>query len=381
MKRLLFILSCWFAIHAVLAQDQPLVITDDMLNSEYCQYLDSAATERFLNEDYAAAWWLKSTQAEILLRMKGEKDKEYISCLGMQARILYRLGKIDETVDMAQKTVTLWGANVGTDDENYAIFLDNLSLYQAKAGKVEQALDNGKKALKVYEDLLKNDGDLAAILIHCAEYCHDLALFDEAIKYQLRALSIIKELGGELSDDYINELEYLKLYYTAKGDSKNVEKLESRLASLRERAKDRFNLKELATAEGCREHRHEALACAKYLLSTAVDDPQHKAVSTYLMTWSTNTADVSIDIDERLAGVMKTRTDITYYVTAFLAASVEYCLENKVKTLDAEAYLSVIRKLMAYYEANREKTGKNDQLESWLDADVKGSLKEMLERK
>ena len=381
MKRLLFILSCWFTAHAVLAQDQPLAITNDMLNKEYCHFLDSAATERFQNEDYAAAWRLNATQAEILLRMNGEKDEDYIRCLGMQSRILYRLGKIEETIAVAQKTVTLWGDNVGTDNDYYAIFLDNLSLYQAKGGKVEQALDNGKKALKVYEDLLRNDGDLAAILIHCAEYCHNLELYDDAIKYQLRALSIIKELGGELSDDYISELEYLKLYYSDKGDRQNVEKLENRLSHLREKAKDRFNLKDLETAEGCREHIHEALACAKYLLNTSVDDPQHKNISSYLLAWSTNSADVSIEIDERLAGVMKIRTDITYYVTAFLAASIEYCIENKVKALDEEAYLSVIKRLLAYYVANREKTGKNDQLESWLEADANGSLKEMLKKK
>ncbi len=360
MKRLLFILSCWFTAHAVLAQDQPLAITNDMLNKEYCHFLDSAATERFQNEDYAAAWRLNATQAEILLRMNGEKDEDYIRCLGMQSRILYRLGKIEETIAVAQKTVTLWGDNVGTDNDYYAIFLDNLSLYQAKGGKVEQALDNGKKALKVYEDLLRNDG---------------------AIKYQLRALSIIKELGGELSDDYISELEYLKLYYSDKGDRQNVEKLENRLSHLREKAKDRFNLKDLETAEGCREHIHEAFACAKYLLNTSVDDPQHKNISSYLLAWSTNSADVSIEIDERLAGVMKIRTDITYYVTAFLAASIEYCIENKVKALDEEAYLSVIKRLLAYYVANREKTGKNDQLESWLEADANGSLKEMLKKK
>ena len=381
MKRLLFILGCWLTVHVALAQDQPLAITNDMLNTEYCHFLDSAATERFLNNDYAAAWRLNATQAEILLRMNGEKDEDYIRCLGMQSRILYRLGKIEETIAVAQKTVTLWGDNMGTDNEYYAIFLDNLSLYQAKAGKVEQALDNGKKALKVYEDLLRNDGDLAAILIHCAEYCHDLGLFDDAIKYQLRALSIIKEQNGELSEDYLSELEYLKLYYTDKGDRQNVEKLDRRLAQLREKAKDRFNLKDLETVEGCHEHNPEALACAKYLLNTTVDDSQHKNISSYLLAWSTTSADVSIVIDERLAGLMKTQTDITYYVTAFLAASIEYCLENKVKTLDEEAYLSVIRRLLAYYVANREKTGKNDQMESLLEADANGSLKEMLKKK
>ena len=33
MKRLLFILGCWFTVHAALAQDQPLAITDDMLKN------------------------------------------------------------------------------------------------------------------------------------------------------------------------------------------------------------------------------------------------------------------------------------------------------------------------------------------------------------
>ena len=52
-----------------------------------------------------------------------------------------------------------------------------------------------------------------------------------------------------------------------------------------------------------------------------------------------------------------------------------------MKALDEEAYLSVIKRLLAYYVANREKTGKNDQLESWLEADANGSLKEMLKKK
>ena len=381
MKRLLFILGCWFTVHAALAQDQPLAITDDMLNENYCHYLDSIATERFVNEDYAAAWRLKSTQTEILLRMNGERDEGYIHCLGMQSRILYRLGKVDEAIETAQKTVTLWGNSVGTDNDYYAIFLDNLSLYQAKGGKEEQALDNCKKAVKVYENLLRNDGDMAVILVHCAEYSHALGLYDDAIKYQLRALSIIKELDGELSDLYISELEYLKLYYDSKGDRQNVDKLDNRLTQLRERAKDRFNLKELQTVEGCHDHNPEALTCAKYLLNTAVDDSRRNTVVAYLMAWSVSSADVSIDIDERLSKLMNTRSDITNYITAFLAAAVEYCLENKVKVLDEDAYLSLIRRLMAYYVANREKTGKNDQLESWLEADANGSLKEMLKKK
>lgn len=359
----IFFALLWaFGIHA----QNNISVTPEMLSEAYCEQLDSMTRVMFGEKQYENALQLKLRQTEILKQMKGENDPEYIKSLGFLPRIYSRVNQIDKAIETTGKTVELWGKYVSDKDDMYAIFLDNLSLYQASAGKNKEALQNGLKALGVYERLLVNDGDMAAILMHCAEYSWAEGKMDDAVKYELRALDILKDINGELSDKYLDELEYLLQYYKDGGDSDNANKLSDRISELRKKAENRFNLEDLATAEGCRYHNHEALACAQYLLDNPLDDPQIPQISKYIITWSINSPDINIVIESPVTDVVKEEGETQGYLVAYMAACVDYCLTNKVKELDDNGKKKVMWQLVNYYVANRHITGQVPVLEQYI---------------
>ncbi|MBR5687904.1 MAG: hypothetical protein IKX36_08090 [Prevotella sp.] len=363
MKNLFTFIALFWAvgIHA-----QNTNITPDMLNEAYCAKLDSMALVMYSEKQYENALQLKLRQTEILKRMKGEGDADYIKCLGFLPKIYYRNNQIDKAIETTRKTVELWGQHVSDHDNLYAIFLDNLSLYQADAGKNKEALQNGLKSLSVYEKLLVNDDDMATILMHCAEYSWANGKMNDAVKYELRALDIIKDLQGELSDKYIDELEYLKRYYQDAGDTDNANKLDGRITELKKKAENKFNLEDLATAEGCRYHNHEALACAQYLLDNPLDDPQIQQITSYILTWSVGSPDVNIVIESPITDVLNAEGESQHYLTAYIAACIDYCLTHKVKELDENGKKKVLWQLVNYYAANRHITGQVPALEQYL---------------
>lgn len=365
MKNLSIIIIALFWAVGIHAQNTSN-ITPDMLNEEYCNILDSMALVMYGEKQFNNALQLKLRQTEILKQMKGEGDAEYIKCLGFLSKIYFRNDQVDKAVETTQKTVDLWGQHVSDHDNMYAIFLDNLSLYQASAGKNKEALQNGLKALGVYERLLVNDDDMATILMHCAEYSWANGKMGDAAKYELRALDIMKETQGELSDKYLEELEYLKRYYQDGGDADNAKKLEGRINELKKKAENKFNLEDLATAEGCHYHNHEALACARYLLDNPLDDPQIPQITTYILTWSVGSPDINIVIESPITDVLKGEGESQRYLTAYIAACVDYCLTHKVKELDDNGKKKVLWQLVNYYAANRHITGQVPVLDEYL---------------
>ena len=365
MKHLVFLLSLMlFALTPAKAQND---ITPDMLNDAYCHQLDSAAKECFLSKDYDNALLFKWRETEILKRMYGESDSTYIASLGFLPRVYLRLGQKEKAVSVTRQAIDLWGKYVSTQDDTYAIFLDNLAYYYANLGQNKKALEYSLQSLGVYEALLRNDHDMASILLHCAEYSWADGKINAAIKYELRSLAILKDLYGELSDEYIDELPYLQRFYEDAGDRDNAKKIEDKIAELKEKKSHRFDIDGIATPEGCRQHNREALICAMYYLDHPADDAQIPAIERYISKWAITSPDVNIVVDESITILLVADQEkAAPYISAYVAAYVEYALKHNVKDVDDNGKKAIFARFINYYAANRDITGRIDLLEKYV---------------
>lgn len=354
-------------LFAILPAKAQVNVTSDMLNDAYCHQLDSTARDYFINKDYENALQLKLRETEILKRMYGETDSTYLKCLGFLPSLYNRTGQKDKAIEVSKQAVTLWGKNFSTTDANYAIFLDNLAYYYGAADQYKEALEYSQKALSVYEQLLCNDQDMATILMHCAEHSWANGKIADAIKYELRSLAILHDLYGELSDEYQDELPYLLRFYEDAGDTENAKKLEERINDLKEKKKNRFDIEGIATPEGCRQHNREALMCAMYYLDHPVNDPQIPAIERYISKWAITSADINVEVDESITILLMAEQEkAASYISAYVAAYVEYALKHKVKDVDENGKKAIFWRFINYYAANRDITGKIDILERYV---------------
>ena len=237
--------------------------------------------------------------------------------------------------------------------------------------------------MTVYEQLGRQDFDLANILIHIAENYDENGQPQEAIKYDLRALHLLKNIVGEHSDHYIKELEYLQKYYDHAGDTDNAKKTKEHAERLSEEKKQGYvdlpEPVEFKTVEICREHNDDALRCIAYYLTHMLSAPNMNQAAQYIINWSTATEDVNIIIGEKL-GKLATSQESIPYLTAFIAASSYYSLTEHVKQLDEPLFVKSVKALLQFYEPNRKLTGKVEVLEDYLKLQEKGKLEKQLHK-
>lgn len=183
----------------------------DEISKEQADKLNAVTIKLMDQKRYDDAIKTKERELVILKALNGETDSTYIKQLAFSAKLYYRNNQPEEAVKAIEQALSLYAVHVSNDDVFYAYFLDNLSLYQITLKEYAKAASNCRKALTIYEKLGRNDYDLAAILMHMAESSHYNGETTEAIKYEIRALNVIKKVCGEHSDEYIDELPYLQI--------------------------------------------------------------------------------------------------------------------------------------------------------------------------
>ena len=209
--------------------------TDNSLKAK-AHELDSVAMRLFLEKDFLKSTEVRQQHLDVLRQLYGETDSTYIQAMVQLAKCYYRTERLPKAVEAAQRIVDLYGQNHSTTDRSYAFYLDNLALYQAANHQNEDALANSMKALDVYDKAGLHDVDLSIILMHVAENLHDQGRSEEAIRHELRALNIMRNEYGEHSEEYLNELPYLKAYYEKAGQTDKANKLQERITKLKEEA-------------------------------------------------------------------------------------------------------------------------------------------------
>ena len=103
--------------------------TDEMTRQQ-ADKLDSLTKKLMNQERYEDAIKAKERELTILKVLYGEKDSTYIKELAFSAKLYYRNMQPQEAANTVEKAAQLYAKHISDSNENYAFFLDNLSLYQ-----------------------------------------------------------------------------------------------------------------------------------------------------------------------------------------------------------------------------------------------------------
>ena len=120
------------------------------VNNPEIHKMDSIARSYYNEEQYASAVHTYEELQKLLKADFTEGDSLIIDNYVKQARCYYRLKMFDKSVEIAKNVVELHKKYHGTDNNLYAFYLDNLSLYQGSANDYENALKNSQEAEAIY---------------------------------------------------------------------------------------------------------------------------------------------------------------------------------------------------------------------------------------
>ena len=355
----------------------------DEFTRQQADKLDSVTVKLMNQKRYEDAIKTKERELAILKALYGEKDTTYIKQFVFSAKLYYRNEQPDMAAKIIEQAAQLYADNVSNSDALYAFYLDNLSLYQSSNNEYDKAKENSRKALTIYEKLGQQDFDLAIILMHMAETSHYCGESQEALKYEIRSLNIIKKLCGEHSDEYIGELPFLQKYYQAVGDEKNAQRVGEKIEKLQKEKDDGFvdlpELIEFKSAELCHEHNDDALKCIQYYLTHTIRASQMEQAAQYIMAWSIASGDVNIVIGEEVGSLAASKESMPYLV-GFMAAYSYVCLRDNVKDLNEAQLMDVFDILLQFYEPNSSLTGKVELLDKYLKLKEKGKLEKEIHK-
>ena len=366
MKRMLLIIAAMMLFLSAWCQT-------DEITRQQADKLDSVTVKLMNQKRYEDAIKTKERELAILKALYGEKDTTYIKQFAFSAKLYYRNEQPDMAAKIIEQAAQLYADNVSNSDALYAFYLDNLSLYQSSNNEYDKAKENSRKALTIYEKLGQQDFDLAIILMHMAETSHYCGESQEALKYEIRSLNIIKKLCGEHSDEYIGELPFLQKYYQAVGDEKNAQRVGEKIEKLQKEKDDGFvdlpELIEFKSAELCHEHNDDALKCIQYYLTHTIRASQMEQAAQYIMAWSIASGDVNASSKESMP-----------YLVGFMAAYSYVCLRDNVKDLNEAQLMDVFDILLQFYEPNSSLTGKVELLDKYLKLKEKGKLEKEIHK-
>ena len=122
---------------------------------------------------------------------------------------------------------------------------------------------------------------------------------------------------------------------------------------------------EISTAEGCRQHRDDALRLAKWYLEQPVNpnDVTQKQVMQFLVIWMTNTDEFSFTVSTNaVSGHVE-------LFAAYMAAMTEHAIEFNVSKTDEAMYCEVMVQIIDYYKRNKDVLGTVDSMEKYLNMD------------
>ena len=376
---LLLFISFFFLLNASAQSSGP--VSNNISTDEQLQILYARGDSLFKVDRFREALEVLTQQHKILKQAGKEQDSMYVDTYIGMASCFSRLNEIDSAVIYCKKGTELEAALRGEASQRYAFMVDNLGCYYAAGKQWQLSYESSRKALTIYEKLLLNDEDLAAILIHLAEASYETQRLDEAVKYQLRALPIVKELDGEHSEKYIDELTYLAKYYHAQGKSKKVQELEARVQRLRQEVENDPTLRYaemFSTAEKCHRMNDLILVLCKRMLDEDISSDDIREITQFIFLWSINSADVNITVGKFAAALMpKGKTD-NIYLGAYLAACIVDQLENGKSPEADELPVNAIIHLTQFYIRRNEEFGSNQILDVCMSAYQQNKLEEVL---
>ena len=349
------------------------------MNEKQAAKMDSMAVALFKNGNFKKSIELMNKWLDDRLQAKGEQDSLYIQRMGLLAKAYFRDQQIDQAIGSIDKAINLYGKYKSDKDTLYAFYLDNKALYLNAKKDYKAALPLVRKALDIYEPLHKRDFDMAMILIHMAEACHYNDLHQDAIRYELRGLDLYKELFGEETETYLEELSYLKHYYEGAGETQKVRQVETQMNQLAAKIKEKDNgvkYAQFASAEECREHNADALTAAKTYLNGRIDEQKSVKAAAYVMGWTQASPDINVVIADENMYYLGNQ----WQMLAYFCGCTVYALEQQQKDFSPEMHIAAMKRTLEHYKANRQLTGIVAEMETLSNLDKNGKLEETLRK-
>lgn len=125
-------------------------------------------------------------------------------------------------------------------------------------------------------------------------------------------------------------------------------------------------------------HESDILACATYLLSVPMNNPQRQDALNILARWMSGTPDYNFVLSEKLA---KLSTGNEFVMSIYMAAAAKYILENPSQAPDTEKVeLESFDHMLDYMEDYSNKFKMTKEIQKAIKAKQKGKLKEYLSK-
>lgn len=118
---------------------------------------------------------------------------------------------------------------------------------------------------------------------------------------------------------------------------------------------------ELSDDKGCKKYRDNIKQIAEWLVTAPYDSVStlRSKFNHALIFWTINTSEVSLTVSSEMS--------MSHYVSPFIAAIVDYCIENKVKELDLKGYVTVMKRVLNYVRDNQHTMEIDDKTRALFD--------------
>lgn len=332
------------------------------------------AFDAYIQKDYGKAADLWTEQIKALKEECSDCDSDYVNSLIQLGKCQFRNSKTELAVATLKKAACIFGEKFGKDKETYAIILDNMAFYLNVLEKYSEAAVKVDTAIQIYSSLPDKavSYDFAAVLEHAAEANFYIKDYAKATTYEIRALNLLKQIYGEHSQEYLDELPYLQKYFEASGSEAKAKQIEAKLERLTKEFKDGVvdlpDFAEIKTAEDARKHRYDMLRFSKYYLDRGiVTGAQGAGIVKFLLQWSTATDEVTITIGKNEAELVNDEKSTPYFF-AYVAACCKYGLESRERYLTRDSFQQIMVDVLNFYYRNRKYTGKIKYLEKYIKA-------------
>ncbi len=160
------------------------------------------------------------TQAmEIIKKIKGEEDPDYVTSLTIVASANDAIGNYTEAIRLGTQAMEINKTTLGEKHPDYAFSLNNLACYNSKLGNYAEAFRLGTQAMEIYKKVLgENHPEYTTSLNNLAGYNANLGNYAEAIRLCTQATEINKANLGDKHPDYALSLNNLATYYAYLGN-------------------------------------------------------------------------------------------------------------------------------------------------------------------
>ncbi len=184
---------------------------------------------------YAEAIELGERALAIYEAQLGPDHPSTASSLNNLAQLYQAMGRYEEAALLSSRALTIWEAELGPDHPSTAVSLNNLAQLYQSMGRYQEAEPLFARALAILEEELGLDHpDTAVSLNNLAMLYESLGRNEEAEPLFARALAIREEQLGSDHPDTAGSLNNLAMLYESLGRYEEAESLYSRALAIKE---------------------------------------------------------------------------------------------------------------------------------------------------